>query len=165
MTPGCHRERLLNLMSMITENTQIDTPSVVSVFDFRKRRYDRAIEKFNEWFLSGARCKGDYVDSVFNDLVLLDAIVEVKNKLFATPANTLIDVLFKIEQSRDDLDEIVGDDCAVALLDSAIAALQANNTAEAIRAIERAIDAADDFMEGATAALDDLRRMFAESLS
>lgn len=148
---------------MIPQNTQIDTPSVVSMFDLRKRRYDQALEKFNAWFLSSARCNCDYADSVFNDLVLLDAIVEVKNKLFATPANTLIDVLFKVEQSRDDLDEIVGDDCAVALLDSAIAALRAGNADSAIRAIERAIDAADDFMEGATAALDDLRRMLAEA--
>ena len=145
------------MATIIPKAPKISTTTVVSVFDVRKRQYERALEAFNSY-----APRGSEYDMLEEDL-LFCAAVERQSALLATPTSALADVAFKIQQSRDELDEFSDDDGAVALLDSAIAALQAGNPSEAIRAIEGAIgavsiDHADAFLEGVIAALGDLRR-------
>ena len=148
------------MATIIPKAPKLSTTTVVSVFDVRKRQYERALEAFNSYVPRGS---GYDINDIIEEELLLCAAVECQSALLATPTSALADVAFKIQQSRDELDEFSDDDGAVALLDSAIAALQAGNPSEAIRAIEGAIgavsiDHADAFLEGAIAALGDLRR-------
>lgn len=148
-------------MNSITENSQKHNP-VSSMFAARKQRFEQAIVAFNEWFLSDSRCNCDLLDSVEKDFSCFDVIEARQAALFATPARTLADVAFKVEQSRGDLDEAGDDPADVPLLDAAMVAIRNGNLPEAIRALESALDGETDypdFYQGAAAALADLRRM------
>lgn len=138
-----------------------------SLFDARKQRYEQAISAFASWFLSEPRNNGDYQESVIGDLSLLDVLDALQSELLATPALSVADVVYKLELSIREIDDVCSepsDYASRALLNRARVALHAGSLETARRLVNKALAGETDYptvYEGAAAALADLQRLSA----
>ncbi|HCK80821.1 MAG TPA: hypothetical protein DIC59_05075 [Candidatus Competibacteraceae bacterium] len=86
----------------------------------------------------------------------------LERALLDTPARTRFDAAYKVQRSRECLDDITSDDADIRLLDSVIKAIQAGDLPEAIKTLHVVLSGETDYpfaYEGAAAALADLHRL------
>jgi hypothetical protein len=124
-----------------------------STFDARKR----CVEELGKDFVRA-------VDAGTSTPGSLDVLCKAQDDLMDTPAETLADVVYKVEASIGDVDEVGGDAEGLVLLKRAVVALRAGSVATARRMLDRALegDAEYEFAwKGAAAAFADLHRLSA----
>ncbi|MDS4040823.1 MAG: hypothetical protein RKP20_06565 [Candidatus Competibacter sp.] len=128
------------------------TKKTTSLFDIRKRRFEALDTAFVRAVNEG-RCP---------PMEDTDTLCREHESLLSTAADTLADVVYKLETAIGEVDEVGGEGDSLALLKRALVALQAGSLATAIRALNKALNGETDYefaYLGAVAALADLQRI------
>ena len=136
---------------------------VTAPFFQSRQKFEQACSRHIEFIEHGFT--GDHA-TYFNESCRLQADLEIAQaEMLATPADSISDIVFKLNLSIWESDELGEDSQSLALLRRGLMALQSGSVTTAQILINKALDNETDYefaYEGAVSALADLKRTGAD---